>query len=60
MEARQDARREAKMGAEMEEIKEVQRQEHLLQTAMAKLRRQMEDRRHREQPGRQRYPLVAK
>lgn len=60
MEAQQDARQEAKMGAEMEEIKEVQRQEHLLQTAMAKLRRQMQDRRHREQPGRQRYPFVAK
>lgn len=56
MEARQDGRREAKMGEEMKEIKEVQRQEHLLQTAMARLQRQMQERRQREQAGQQRYP----
>lgn len=60
MEARQDARREAKMGEEMKAIKEVRRQEPLLQAAMARLRRQMQDRRHRQQPGEQRYPLVLK
>lgn len=56
MEARQDARREGKMGEEMKEIKEVQRQERLLQKALARRRRQMQERRHREQPGQQRYP----
>lgn len=60
MEARQDARQEANVEEEMKEIKEVQRQEDLLQTAMARLRRQMQERRQREQPGRQRYPLVVK
>lgn len=59
MEARQDARREAKMGAEEKAIREVQRQEHLLQTAMTQLRRQMQERRRRGEPGRQRYPLVV-
>lgn len=56
MEARQDARPEGKMGEEMKEIKEVQRQERLLQNALARRRRQMQERRHREQPGQQRYP----
>lgn len=60
MEALQDARGEAKIGEDTKEIKEVQRQEHLLQAAMARLRRQKQDRRHRERPGRQRYPLVLK
>lgn len=56
MEARQDARREAKRRKEMREMKEVQRQEHLLQTEMARLQHQMRERRCREQLGHQRYP----
>ena len=54
MEAQRDARREARMGVEMKEIKELRGQEHLLQTAMARLRCQMQERRRGEQPGQQR------
>ncbi|TWW70967.1 hypothetical protein D4764_17G0004500 [Takifugu flavidus] len=54
IEAQQDARREAKRREELREVKDLQRQEHLLQNEMARLRRQVQERRCREQPGRQR------
>ncbi|TNM96317.1 hypothetical protein fugu_015978 [Takifugu bimaculatus] len=54
IEAQQDARREAKRREELREVKDLQRQEHLLQNEMARLRRQVQERRRREQPGRQR------